>query len=321
MKLFSKRFEHKPVLLAEVLKQLNCRDGSIVVDCTLGGAGHAKAVADLIAPGGLLIGIDVDETAIEAARENARFSQQTKIIRDNFKNLDKILHNLGIHAVDGILFDLGLSSAQLDAPERGFSYRFEAPLDMRMDLSQKLTAADVVNTYTEAELAFIIKRYGEERWASRIAHFIVEARERGPVKTTTQLVGIIKDAIPASARRKGGHPARRTFQALRIEVNKELESLDKAIRDAVKWLKPGGRIVVISYHSLEDRIVKDTFKELARGCICPPSIPICQCGRKSSIKILTRRPIKPGPEEIEANPRADSARLRAAEKIPLPAGR
>ncbi len=309
-------YRHVPVLLAEVLKQLNCSKGHTVVDCTLGGAGHAGAILDSIVPGGFLIGTDLDDAAIEAATKVlARFSQQIKLLKGNFKDLDEIMQKLGIHEVDGVLFDLGVSSPQLDDPKRGFSYRLEGPLDMRMDLTQTLTAAEVVNIYPEGKLAWIIQKYGQERWAKRISHFTVEARRRKPIKTTTELVKVIKDAIPASARRGPGHPARRTFQALRIEVNRELLGLDKAIRDAVKWLKSGGRVVVISYHSLEDRIVKETFKDLAMGCICPSSLPVCQCGRKPLVRILTKKPIGPTDEEIERNPRAESAKLRAAERI------
>lgn len=309
-------YRHEPVLLAEVLKQLNLSKRRTIVDCTLGGAGHAGAVAAMISPNGLLVGIDKDDVAIEAAAKNlARFSQQIKLVKGDFKEIDEIITSLRLPLVDGFLFDLGVSSAQLDIPERGFSYRFNAPLDMRMDLAQKLTARGVVNTYSKKQLAYIFRKFGEERWAERIAHFIIERRKYKPVETTFELVEIIKDAIPAAARRIGGHPARRTFQALRIEVNKELEILEKAIRDAVKWLKPEGRIVVISYHSLEDRIVKETFKDLARGCVCPLDFPICQCGKKPVMKILTKKPVRPGKDEIERNPRAESARLRAAEKI------
>lgn len=309
-------YRHEPVLLAEVLKQLNLSKRRTIVDCTLGGAGHAGAVAAMISPNGLLVGIDKDDVAIEAAAKNlARFSQQIKLVKGDFKEIDEIITSLRLPLVDGFLFDLGVSSAQLDIPERGFSYRFNAPLDMRMDLAQKLTARGVVNTYSKKQLAYIFRKFGEERWAERIAHFIIERRKYKPIETTFELVEIIKDAIPAAARRIGGHPARRTFQALRIEVNKELEILEKAIRDAVKWLKPEGRIVIISYHSLEDRIVKETFKDLARGCVCPLDFPICQCGKKPVMKILTKKPVRPGKDEIERNPRAESARLRAAEKI------
>lgn len=309
-------YGHVPVLLAEVLQQLNLSKGCTVVDCTLGGAGHTGAILKLIAPVGILVGIDLDEEAINKARETlARFSQQTHLVKGNFKDIDKILENLNLGLADGILFDLGLSSAQVDNPTRGFSYSCDCPLDMRMDKRGKLTAAEVVNEYSEEKLASILERYGEERWASRIAHFIVSQRVRKAIKTSFELVKVIKEAIPASARRRGGHPAKRTFQALRIEVNEELANLKKGLLASINWLKPEGRMVVISYHSLEDRIVKDTFKDLAKGCICPPTLPECRCGRKPLLKILTKVPIRATEEEIRVNPRAKGARLRAAEKI------
>jgi 16S rRNA (cytosine1402-N4)-methyltransferase len=307
---------HEPVLLAEVLQYLNCKSGSIVVDCTLGGAGHAEAILDAVGAKGFLIGIDLDDAAIKAAKKRlARFSQQTKFFKANFKDLDKILSSLGLAAVDGFLFDLGVSSAQLDRPERGFSYQFDAPLDMRMDTEQKLTAREIVNSYSEQDLSRIIRVYGEEKWASRIASFIVKARKRKSIETTFDLVRIIKEAIPAAARRKGGHPARRTFQAIRIEVNQELRVLEPSFRSAVRWLKSGGRIVIISYHSLEDRIAKEVLVDLATGCICPPEIAICQCGRRPVLKLLTRKVVRPSKQEVSQNPRAESARLRAAEKL------
>ena len=310
------KYEHTPVLLAEVLYYLNCKSGSTVIDCTLGGAGHAEAVLDLITPEGKLIGIDKDDAAIFAARARlARFSQQAKFIKGDFRDLDRILRELGIDEVDGLLLDLGVSSAQLDSPERGFSYRQSGPLDMRMDPSQRLTAATLVNEYPVSELASIIKKYGEERWASRIAQFIGRAREQKPLLTTTDLVGVIKDAVPASARRRGGHPAKQTFQALRIEVNQEIIALEDILGQAVQWLGRGGRVVVISYHSLEDRMVKQAFSGLSKGCICPPDLPVCKCGKKPFLKILTKKAVRPSKGEIEANPRAKSGRLRAAEKI------
>jgi len=309
------KYEHTPVLLAEVLYYLNCKIGSTIVDCTLGGAGHAEAVLDLIEPGEL-IGIDKDNAAISAATKHlARFSQQAKFIQGDFRDLDEILTRLGVGKVDGILFDLGVSSNQLDSPERGFSYRLDGPLDMRMDRSQTKTAADVVNEYSLSELTSVIKKYGEERWASRIAQFVVKAREKKPLNTTLDLVKVIKDAIPASARRTGGNPAKRTFQSLRIEVNQEILALNDVLGDAVKWLKVGGRIVVISYHSLEDRIAKNLFSELSKGCICPPSLAVCVCSKKPLIKVLTKKVVRPQEDEIKRNPRARSARLRAAERI------
>ncbi|MCL6471650.1 MAG: 16S rRNA (cytosine(1402)-N(4))-methyltransferase RsmH [Firmicutes bacterium] len=308
---------HKPVLLAEVLKYLNCTNGSTVIDCTLGGAGHAEAILNLITPEGFLLGIDLDVTAINAAKVRlARFSQQNfSLVQGNFYDLDRILSDARLYAIDGILFDLGVSSTQFDRAERGFSYRYDAPLDMRMDQGQSLTAADVVNTYSEEELEHVIKAYGEERWASRIAAMIVKNRQNRPIRTTFELVDIVKKAIPAAARRRGGHPAKRTFQAIRIEVNGEIRILDKSFRDAIKWLRPGGRLVIISYHSLEDRVAKDVINEFSRGCICPPGLPVCNCGCKAQLKPITKKVVRPTPSEIADNPRAESARLRAAEKI------
>jgi 16S rRNA (cytosine1402-N4)-methyltransferase len=309
-------YRHTPVLPAEVTKHLSLHPGSIIVDCTLGGAGHAKRIADSIAPTGILVGIDQDDAALVAAADTLRLGRQITLLKGNFAEIDRLLTEAGIAYADGFLFDLGVSSPQLDFVDRGFSYHDEAPLDMRMDPSGGgLTAADVVNTYQEAVLAQVIREYGEERWASRIAAFIVAARGRRPIRTTAELVGIIKDAVPASARRGGPHPARRTFQALRIEVNHEISVLEEGLRAAVKWLVPGGRIVVISYHSLEDRVVKRVFTELASGCVCPPELPVCSCGKVPVLRIITRRPVVPGPEEIASNPRARSAKMRVAEKV------
>jgi 16S rRNA (cytosine1402-N4)-methyltransferase len=309
-------YRHTPVLLAEVLQQLSPHPGSVIVDCTLGGAGHAKRIADLLAPTGTLVGIDQDDAALIAARDTLRLGQHALLTKGNFGELDRLLTEVGIAYADGFLFDLGVSSHQLDFAERGFSYQTDAPLDMRMDPSAGgITAADVVSSYQESQLARVIRVYGEERWASRIAAFIVAARARRPVATTLELVDVIKNAVPAAARRGGPHPARRTFQALRIEVNRELEVLDSALRAAIRWLAPHGRVVVISYHSLEDRTVKRVFSDLARGCICPPEIPVCTCGNKPVLRVLTSRPVTPTDEEVEANPRARSAKLRAAEKL------
>ncbi|MDO8915362.1 MAG: 16S rRNA (cytosine(1402)-N(4))-methyltransferase RsmH [Coriobacteriia bacterium] len=309
-------YRHTPVLLAEVLQQLSPHPGSVIVDCTLGGAGHAKRIADLLAPTGTLVGIDQDDAALIAARDTLRLGQHAFLIKGNFGELDRLLTEASLAYVDGFLFDLGVSSHQLDFAERGFSYQTDAPLDMRMDPSAGgITAADVVSSYQESQLARVIRVYGEERWASRIAAFIVAARARRPVATTLELVEVIKNAVPAAARRGGPHPARRTFQALRIEVNQELEVLEGALRAAVRWLSPRGRIVVISYHSLEDRVVKRVFADLARGCICPPEIPVCTCGNEPVLRVLTSRPVTPTAEEVEANPRARSAKLRAAEKL------
>jgi len=313
-------YRHTPVLLAEVTQQLTLHDGSIFVDCTLGGAGHTKRIAQLIAPTGILVGIDQDDAALTAAADTLRLGQQELptivLLKGNFGDLDELLLEARVPYVDGFLMDLGVSSPQLDHVGRGFTYQEDAPLDMRMDpSSSQPTAADIVNTYSEAELARIIREYGEERWASRIAAFIVAARGTHPITTASDLVDVIKAAIPASARRSGGHPARRTFQALRIEVNHELEQLERGVRSAIAWLAPQGRIAVISYHSLEDRIVRDVFAEHAQGCICPPDLPVCRCGREPVLRIVTKRPITPSAEEIERNPRSRSAKLRVAEKL------
>jgi 16S rRNA (cytosine1402-N4)-methyltransferase len=309
-------YRHTPVLLAEVTQQLSPHPGSVIVDCTLGGAGHAKRIADLIAPTGHLVGIDQDDAALTAAASTLRLGQQITLIKGNFGELDRLLSEAGLAYADGFLFDLGVSSPQLDFAERGFSYREDAPLDMRMDpAAGGITAADVLDSYQESELARVIREYGEERWAARIAEFIVAARARRPVTTTAELVDIIKSAVPAAARRGGPHPARRTFQALRIEVNGEIEVLETALRAAVRWLVPKGRIVVISYHSLEDRTVKRTFADLSRGCDCPPGMPVCTCGTVPVLRVLTSRPVTPTAEEVATNPRARSAKLRAAEKL------
>jgi 16S rRNA (cytosine1402-N4)-methyltransferase len=312
-------YRHTPVLLAEVTQQLTLHDGSIFVDCTLGGAGHTKRIAQLIAPTGILVGIDQDDAALTAAADTLRLGQQELptivLLKGNFGDLDELLLEARIPYVDGFLMDLGVSSPQLDHVGRGFTYQEDAPLDMRMDpSSSQPTAADIVNRYSEAELARIIREYGEERWASRIAAFIVAARGAHPITSTGALVEVVKAAIPASARRTGGHPARRTFQALRIEVNRELEQLERGLRSAIAWLAPGGRIAVISYHSLEDGIVRDVFRDSAQGCICPPDLPVCRCGREPVVRIVTKRPITPSAEEIDRNPRSRSAKLRVAEK-------
>ncbi len=262
------------------------------------------------------MGIDQDDAALEAAAAALRLGQQTRLLKGNFGDLDRLLVEANIPYADGFLFDLGVSSPQLDVVERGFSYHGDAPLDMRMDpTAGGMTAADVVASYSETELARVIRGYGEERWASRIAAFIVAARARRPVTTTSQLVEIIKAAVPASARKDGPHPARRTFQALRIEVNHEIEMLEKALDAAVRWLALGGRIVVISYHSLEDRAVKQVFARLSQTCTCPPELPVCACGAVPVVRVLTRRAVTPTPGEVERNPRSRSAKLRAAEKL------
>ena len=306
-------FAHVSVLLKECIDWLVTDPDGIYVDCTLGGAGHSAAIAARLSEKGRLLGIDQDDDALAAAKERLQSAPcRVDIVKSNFKDLTDVLRRLEIKEVTGILFDLGVSSYQLDTPERGFSYMHEGPLDMRMNQDGVLTADTIVNTYSEAELTGLIWRYGEERWAKRIAQFIVAERQKKPLHTTGELVEVIKKAIPKGARKEGPHPAKRTFQALRIEVNDELDVLDQAVEDAVKVLKPGGRIGVITFQSLEDRIVKQKFAQLAKGCICPPNMP-CICGRKP----LIRKPGSLVPEdgEIEANPRARSARLRFAEKI------
>jgi 16S rRNA (cytosine1402-N4)-methyltransferase len=292
-------YDHKSVLLAEVSQQLISNIHGIFVDCTLGGAGHARAILEKIEADGFVLGIDQDTTVINAAKKKLEnFGQQFLFIQGNFKDLDSLLSGK-VTGVDGFLFDLGVSSMQLDIAERGFSYKQEGPLDMRMNISQKLSAYEVVNNYSLEDLYRLIRNYGEEKWAKRIANFIVTARDRKPLKTTSDLVKVIKEAIPAAARRKGPHPAKRTFQALRIEVNNELKALESALWQSVKWLNSGGRIVIISYHSLEDRIVKRFFKEgSSRGIF----------------EIITKKPVCPLPEEISENPRSRSAKLRAAER-------
>ena len=306
-------FAHVSVLLEECIDWLVTDPNGIYVDCTLGGAGHSSEIVARLSNKGRLIGLDQDEDALAAASERLKDARcRVDIVRSNFKNLKEVLRKLGIGNVTGVLFDLGVSSYQLDTPERGFSYMHEGPLDMRMDQDATLTADTIVNTYGEAELAGLIWRYGEERWAKRIAQFIVAERQKKPLHTTGELVDIIKKAIPKGARKEGPHPAKRTFQALRIEVNDELSILDQVIEDAVNALRPGGRIGVITFQSLEDRIVKQKLTQLAKGCVCPPHMP-CVCGKKP----LIGKPdsLVPGDAEVEMNPRARSARLRFAERL------
>ena len=312
-------YRHTPVLLAEVTQQLTLHDGSIFVDCTLGGAGHTERITQLVAPTGIVVGIDQDDAALTAAADTLRLGQQKfptiVLLKGNFGDLDQLLLEARVPYVDGFLMDLGVSSPQLDHVGRGFTYQEDAPLDMRMDSStSQPTAADIVNTYSEAELTRIFREFGEERWASRIAAFIVAARVSHRFTAADQLVDVIKAAIPAAARRTGGHPARRIFQALRIEVNHELDQLERGLRSAIAWLAPQGRIAVISYHSLEDRIVRDVFSEYVQGCICPPDLPVCRCGQEPVLQMVTKRPIVPSAEEIDRNPRSRSAKLRVAEK-------
>ncbi len=313
-------FPHTPVLLAECLEQSNLKPQQTFVDATLGGAGHSLEMAKLVGPGGTLIGIDQDEVALAAARSRLEAlpdeqRPNLELLRGNFGDMDDLLVSAEVPGVDAFLFDLGVSSVQIDTPSRGFSFKENGPLDMRMDPGKTtLTAAEIVNTYNAADLTRIIRAYSDEKWASRIADFIVRSRANGRIETSEQLVDIIKAAIPASARRAGGHPAKRTFQALRIEVNSELDVLRRGLDAAVRWLNPGGRLVVISYHSLEDRIVKETFNAYANRCTCPPDLPVCVCGKEPILDLVTRKPLLPTAGEIERNPRARSAKLRVARK-------
>lgn len=308
-------FSHKSVLLNETIEGLNVRKGKIYLDGTLGGAGHSYEILKKLDGTGLLIGIDQDQEALKAAREKLSEFKNVEYFNLNYINFEKALDELGIENIDGVLLDIGVSSYQFDNPERGFSYRFDAPLDMRMDKSLEISAKDIVNTYSEDEITEIIREYGEEKWASRISKFIVQERKNKKIDTTFELVEIIKNAIPAGARRNGPHPAKRTFQALRIEVNKELDVLKNSIDKFVHRLNPGGRIAIITFHSLEDRIVKNSFKYLEKDCICPPTSPICTCNKKREIKIITRKPITASEEELNENNRSHSAKLRIAEKL------
>ncbi len=310
-------FVHKPVLLKECLDGLNIKSDGIYLDGTLGGAGHSIEIIKRLT-GGTLIGIDQDDTALLVSGERleqVKGKNRIILIKGNFRDLAKLARGNGIKGVDGILLDIGVSSHQLDEAERGFSYMQDAPLDMRMDRTAVLDAETIVNTYDEKTIRSIIKDFGEENWAARIASFIVRARAEKRISTTGQLVDIIKAAIPASARREGPHPAKRTFQALRIAVNDELGALKEAISEAVDILKPGGRLNIITFHSLEDRIVKNEFLSRERPCTCPPSFPVCVCNKKPELKVLTKKPILPLKHEIENNPRARSAKLRIAQRI------
>ncbi|GAA3648002.1 16S rRNA (cytosine(1402)-N(4))-methyltransferase RsmH [Asaccharospora irregularis] len=308
-------FHHVSVLLDECIENLNIKPDGVYVDCTMGGAGHSKEIVKKLSNKGLFIGFDQDKNAIKTAKERlSEYSDRVKFVHSNFENIKDELEKIGVYKIDGVLADLGVSSHQLDEADRGFSYMQDAPLDMRMDVRCEFSAYDVVNGYTEEELAKIIKDYGEENWAKRIAKFIVEERKEKKIETTKELVDIIKKAIPKKARIDGPHPAKRTFQAIRIEVNNELGVITKMIEDASSIMNKGGRICIITFHSLEDRIVKNAFKELSLDCICPPHLPMCQCDKKSEVKIITRKPIIPTDEEIEVNPRSRSAKLRVAEK-------
>jgi len=308
-------YTHKSVLLNEAINELNIRPDGVYVDATLGGGGHAIEIAKQLDEG-ILVGVDQDEYAIGKARQRlAAYSGKIRIVRSNFSDMDYILNQAQISYTDGILMDLGVSSFQLDDGTRGFSYNHDALLDMRMDKQSSISAYDVVNSYDEARLTKIFRDYGEERWAVRIAKFIIDARIKLPIGTTTQLVDIIKAAIPKAARADGPHPAKRVFQAIRIEVNSELDILEAAIESFVKTLRPSGRICIITFHSLEDRIVKNAFRNLAATCTCPREFPVCICNKQPIVNIATKKPIMPSAEEIEENPRARSAKLRVAEKI------
>ena len=307
-------YGHKPVLLQECMDGLQVRPDGIYVDGTLGRGGHSLAIVQRLTTG-RLIALDRDETAIAAARERlAAFSHRVTLVHSNFSRLAEVLRDLDVPAVDGMLFDLGVSSPQLDEAGRGFSYMQDAPLDMRMDASAPLTAREIVNTYSEEELRRILYTYGEERYAPRIARAIVERRRERPIATTLELVELIKGAMPAAALREKQHPAKRSFQAIRIAVNGELDELPPMLEAAARRLKSGGRLAVITFHSLEDRIVKQTLKTLATGCTCPPEFPVCVCGKKPRMTLINRKPITAGPEELQDNPRSRSAKLRLAER-------
>ncbi len=309
-------FKHDPVLLKETIENLNIKTDSCVLDGTLGGGGHALEICRRLSGKGRFFGIDQDDAAIEAA--SARLTPYggiVTILRDNYRNAVSLLKERGVDGVDGIVLDLGVSSFQLDTIERGFSYRYDTALDMRMDRRSPLSAKEVVNSYSESELFHIIRDYGEENFAKNIAKHIIKAREKKEIETTFELNEIIKAAIPAKMRAVGGHPSKRTFQAIRIECNHELEALRDSLDDMVSFLNPGGRICIITFHSLEDRIVKTAFKQNESPCICPPEFPVCTCGRVSRGKVITRKPILPSEGELEKNSRAKSAKLRVFEKI------
>lgn len=308
-------FSHYSVLLSECMEGLNIDPCGVYVDGTAGGAGHSSEIAKRLSQG-KLIAIDQDETAVAVATQRlGALGKDTVVVRNNFCQIASVCRELGIDGVDGVLLDLGVSSYQLDTAERGFSYSADAPLDMRMDNRKTLTAYEVVNSYSEQAIKKILFDYGEERFAPQIASAIVKTREKEPIKTTAQLSNVIKYAIPSAAREGGHHPAKRSFQAIRIEVNGELDVIEPAIRDAVALLNKGGRMAIITFHSLEDRIVKQTFASLASGCTCPKDFPICVCGNKPKVKVITKKPILPSKRELEENPRSRSAKLRVIEKI------
>ena len=309
-------FSHRSVLLDECIEALSIRPDGVYVDGTAGGAGHSSVIASHLGEGGKLLALDQDETAVRVASERlSRFGERAEVVHTNFCDLAQVCEARGIAHIDGLLLDLGVSSYQLDTAERGFSYRADAPLDMRMDASKPLTAKQIVNEYSEEALRRILFEYGEERFSSRIASNIIRARETAEIKTTGELVEIIKRSVPTHHGDGGHHPAMRTFQALRIEVNAELDVIAPAIKSAVSLLNPGGRIAIITFHSLEDRIVKQTFASLASGCTCPKSLPVCVCGNRPKIKLVNKKPILPSEEELKENPRSHSAKLRVAEKL------
>jgi 16S rRNA (cytosine1402-N4)-methyltransferase len=302
-------------MCGEVLESLACRPGGVYVDGTVGGGGHAQAILERIAPDGLLIGIDRDRDALTASERRLQsFGRRKILVKGNFARIGQLLADLHIEKVDGILLDLGVSSHQLDAGDRGFSFALDAPLDMRMDQDSRFSACDLVNQCSEHELRKIIKDYGEEPMAGRIARAILTKRAAVPIRTTKELADIVRRAVPAACRRRRIHPATRTFQAIRIAVNDELSNLRAAISNGAELLRPGGRFSIISFHSLEDRIVKEAFRAAEKGCTCPPDLPVCHCKEESKLKVITKRPVRPGADEIDSNPRARSARLRTAER-------
>ena len=309
-------FSHRSVLLDECIENLNIKPDGIYVDGTAGGGGHSLEIVKRLTAGGRLIAIDRDDAAISAATQRlADYLDRVTFVRNNFSSAAEVCRELGIEKIDGILLDLGVSSYQLDTAERGFTHNADAPLDMRMDRRGELDAYTVVNTYTYEELRRVIWEYGEDRFAPKIASAIVRRREKAPIETTGELVDIIKSAIPPAAREGGHHPAKRTFQAIRIEVNGELDAIEPAIRNANAIMNEGGRIVIITFHSLEDRIVKQTYADMASGCTCPRTLPVCVCGKKPEVKVITKKPILPSERELEENPRSRSAKLRVAEKL------
>lgn len=308
-------FKHTSVLLEETIEGLKIKPTGIYVDGTLGGGGHSYEIAKKLGQGGRLIGIDQDEAAINAAGERlSQFKDKVTIVRDNYRNTKAVLQGLEITGIDGMMLDLGVSSYQLDTEERGFSYRYDTPLDMRMDMRQKFSAKEIINEYDEMQLFRVIRDYGEDKFAKNIAKHIARARQEKPIETTGELNEIIRAAIPAKMRAEGGHPSKRTFQAIRIECNRELEVLKDSLEELIELLNPGGRLCIITFHSLEDRIVKTAFKQAANPCTCPPSFPVCVCGKVSKGKVVTGKPILPSEDELEENSRSKSAKLRIFEK-------